>query len=78
MTGLRTIWGISLSRIENEFGKKYLDYLNQQAAKYIEDNFYKPLKLARTSFNPLEKFSPREIVPTENDTIFRKRSEGEW
>ncbi len=38
MTGLRTIWGISLSRIENEFGKKYLDYLNQQAAKYIEDN----------------------------------------
>ncbi len=36
MTGLRTIWGISLSRIENEFGKKYLDYLNQQAAKYIK------------------------------------------
>lgn len=38
MTGLRTIWGISLDRIENEFGKTYLDYLNQQAAKYIEDH----------------------------------------
>ena len=38
MTGLRTIWGISLERIENEFGKTYLDYLNQQAAKYIEDH----------------------------------------
>jgi oxygen-independent coproporphyrinogen III oxidase len=38
MTGLRTIWGISLDRIENEFGKKYLDYLQQQAAKYIEDH----------------------------------------
>ena len=38
MTGLRTIWGISLDRIENEFGKSYLDYLNQQAAKYIEDH----------------------------------------
>ncbi len=37
MTGLRTIWGISLDRIESEFGKSYLDYLNQQAAKYIED-----------------------------------------
>lgn len=38
MTGLRTIWGISLKRIENEFGKMYLDYLNQQSAKYIEDH----------------------------------------
>jgi oxygen-independent coproporphyrinogen-3 oxidase len=38
MTGLRTIWGISLDRIETEFGKTYLDYLNQQAAKYIEDH----------------------------------------
>jgi oxygen-independent coproporphyrinogen-3 oxidase len=38
MTGLRTIWGISLDRIENEFGKTYLDYLNQQSNKYIEDH----------------------------------------
>ncbi len=38
MTGLRTIWGVSLNRIETEFGKKYLDYLNQQSAKYIEDH----------------------------------------
>lgn len=38
MTGLRTIWGISLDRIQSEFGKSYLDYLNQQAAKYIEDH----------------------------------------
>jgi oxygen-independent coproporphyrinogen-3 oxidase len=38
MTGLRTIWGISLNRIQTEFGKTYLDYLNQQAAKYIEDH----------------------------------------
>ncbi|MFN3967738.1 radical SAM family heme chaperone HemW [Flavobacterium sp.] len=38
MTGLRTIWGVSLDRIETEFGPKYLDYLNQQSAKYIEDH----------------------------------------
>ncbi|UPQ77763.1 radical SAM family heme chaperone HemW [Flavobacterium azooxidireducens] len=38
MTGLRTIWGISLDRIQTEFGQTYLDYLNQQAAKYIEDH----------------------------------------
>ncbi|MFY8066858.1 MAG: radical SAM family heme chaperone HemW [Flavobacterium sp.] len=38
MTGLRTIWGVSLERIEQEFGKSYLAYLNQQAAKFIEDH----------------------------------------
>jgi len=38
MTGLRTIWGVSLGRIETEFGTKYLDYLHQQANKYISDN----------------------------------------
>jgi len=38
MTGLRTIWGVSLERIEQEFGKTYLDYLNKQAAKFIEDH----------------------------------------
>ena len=38
MTGLRTIWGISLDRIETEFGKTYLDYLNKQSYNYIEDH----------------------------------------
>lgn len=38
MTGLRTIWGISLDRIETEFGTTYLDYLNQQSQKYIDDH----------------------------------------
>jgi oxygen-independent coproporphyrinogen-3 oxidase len=38
MTGLRTIWGVSLERIEAEFGSNYLEYLHQQAEKYISDN----------------------------------------
>ena len=38
MTGLRTIWGVSLDRIETEFGANYLHYLQQQAAKYLEDH----------------------------------------
>jgi oxygen-independent coproporphyrinogen-3 oxidase len=37
MTGLRTIWGVSLERIENEFGKEYLDYLQNQAQKFLND-----------------------------------------
>jgi len=39
--------------------------------KYVTDNFYKPLYLPRTSFNPLDRFKKSEIVPTENDTVFR-------
>ncbi|WP_271783909.1 radical SAM family heme chaperone HemW [Aquimarina algiphila] len=36
MTGLRTIWGVSLQKIEHEFGKKYKEYLMQQAQKHID------------------------------------------
>ncbi|WP_026726899.1 radical SAM family heme chaperone HemW [Flavobacterium denitrificans] len=39
MTGLRTIWGVSLDRIENEFGSEYLDYLKKQAQKFLSDDF---------------------------------------
>ena len=38
MTGLRTIWGVSLKRIEIEFGVDYLDYLNKQSRKFLDDN----------------------------------------
>jgi len=37
MMGLRTIWGVSLDKVEEEFGKEYLDYLNKQARKFIDD-----------------------------------------
>jgi oxygen-independent coproporphyrinogen-3 oxidase len=38
MTGLRTIWGVSLDRIEAAFGSSYLDYLQKQAQKFIKDD----------------------------------------
>ena len=38
MTGLRTIWGVSLERIESEFGPEYLKYLNKQSQKFLNDN----------------------------------------
>jgi oxygen-independent coproporphyrinogen-3 oxidase len=37
MTGLRTIWGVSLNRIKSEFGQVYLDYLLKQADKLNDD-----------------------------------------
>lgn len=38
MTGLRTIWGISLSKIEKEFGLNFKTYVLQQAKNFIEDH----------------------------------------
>ncbi|WP_291284846.1 radical SAM family heme chaperone HemW [Flavobacterium sp.] len=38
MTGLRTIWGVSLDRIEAEFGSDYLDYLQKQSQKFLNDD----------------------------------------
>jgi oxygen-independent coproporphyrinogen-3 oxidase len=39
MTGLRTIWGVSLDRIEQEFGNEYLVYVQKQSQKFIDDGF---------------------------------------
>ena len=36
MTGLRTIWGVSLQKINNDFGEKYVAYLESQTKKHIE------------------------------------------
>ncbi|WP_058104022.1 radical SAM family heme chaperone HemW [Maribacter dokdonensis] len=38
MTGLRTIWGVSLSRISTEFGLKYKEYVLLQADKFIAEH----------------------------------------
>jgi len=36
MTGLRTIWGVSLPKIEIDFGTDYLNYLLENAAYFIK------------------------------------------
>lgn len=36
MTGLRTIWGVSLDKIEKDFGEKYLFYLKKHSQKFIK------------------------------------------
>ncbi|MEW5676860.1 radical SAM family heme chaperone HemW [Flavobacterium enshiense] len=37
MTGLRTVWGVSLERIKSEFGENMLQYLLQNAERYLKD-----------------------------------------
>lgn len=39
----------------------------------LYQTFYAPLGIDRLCYNPLKRFSIDEIVPTENDTFFRKR-----
>ncbi len=38
MTGLRTIWGVSFDKIENEFGTQYLNHLNKEAKRFLDDD----------------------------------------
>ena len=38
MTGLRTIWGISIEKVEHDFGENYKKYLLQQAEKHISEH----------------------------------------
>lgn len=35
MTGLRTIWGVSVQRVHDELGKLFSDYLIKESAKFI-------------------------------------------
>jgi oxygen-independent coproporphyrinogen-3 oxidase len=39
MTGLRTIWGVSLARIASEFGSETLSHLQTQAQKYLDNGW---------------------------------------
>ncbi|WP_299224076.1 radical SAM family heme chaperone HemW [uncultured Aquimarina sp.] len=38
MTGLRTIWGVSLQKIEDDFGLTYKEYLLKQAQKHLDED----------------------------------------
>ena len=40
---------------------------------YLDETFYKPLGLQRTCFNPYLQFPESMIMPTENDTEFRRQ-----
>lgn len=41
--------------------------------KYLEQNFYQPLGMTHTCFNPYKSVAKDKIAPTENDQYFRKQ-----
>lgn len=40
--------------------------------EYIQQNFYRPLGMVTAGYNPRERFSRDQIIPTEYDATFRK------
>jgi beta-N-acetylhexosaminidase len=46
--------------------------LNQELNAFLDQNFYSPLGLSTLGYQPLSRFSKDQLVPTENDTHFRK------
>lgn len=46
---------------------------NKPFDKFVYDNFYKPLGIKRLTYKPRDKFPLKSLIPTENDTLFRKQ-----
>ncbi len=55
--------------LKEYFEKKYKKGIDQ----LLNESFYSPLGLKKTLFNPLEKISKSEIIPTEVDTKYRNQ-----
>lgn len=57
---------ILLQNIVENISGKTLD-------KYAKENFYNKIGLRHTDFNPLNRFNVKNIIPSTDDKIFRKR-----
>ena len=69
MTGLRTIWGVSLAEIEAEFGSDYKNQLLASAEKFIQQDLLVIARETKQSFNDKEIISS---IPPRNDIEFLK------
>jgi CubicO group peptidase (beta-lactamase class C family) len=55
------------------FMKEIVETITQQPmADYVRSQFYAPLGMYTTGFNPRQRFSKSDIIPTEQDKYFRK------
>lgn len=70
---LKTRGNYVYSDLSMYFMKEIAETITQEPmADYVMHNFYKPLGLQTTGFNPRYRFSKSRIVPTEQDNYFRK------
>ncbi|HEX7366300.1 MAG TPA: serine hydrolase [Pelobium sp.] len=69
---LRTRGKYVYSDLSMYFMKEILETITKTPLeKYVLENFYRPLGMSSTGFNPRYRFLKSQIVPTENDTYFR-------
>ncbi|WP_316799854.1 serine hydrolase domain-containing protein [Pedobacter frigidisoli] len=53
--------------------KDIVEHISEEPLNvYTYENFYKPLGMQTAGFLPRNRFKPEQIVPTEQDTYFRK------
>ena len=48
--------------------------IGESQASYLRRNIYLPLGLNRICYHPLQYFTANQLVPTENDKLFRKQT----
>jgi len=54
--------------------KDYLeDYYKKDLNELTQDHFYESMGMTHTGYLPLQRFPKNQIVPTENDTVFRRQ-----
>ena len=70
---LRTRGKYVYSDLSMYFMKEVIEQITKiPLQNYVKTNFYRPLGMSTTGFNPRYRFTKSEIVPTEFDTYFRK------
>lgn len=72
MTGLRTIWGVSLAEIEANFGLDYKTQLLASATQFIQQELLVITKETKQSFHVQELTS---LIPPSNDIEILKTTE---
>ena len=72
-TALRTRGQYVYSDLSMYFMKEIVETVTSTPLNvYVQDNFYNPLGMQTAGFLPRNRFSREQIVPTENDTYFRR------
>ncbi|CAN5241826.1 hypothetical protein BH11BAC5_BH11BAC5_07850 [soil metagenome] len=60
---------LSMTYMKEVVERQSLEKLDQ----YVQEHFYGPLGMQTAGFNPLNRFDIKQVVPTENEEIFRKQ-----
>lgn len=80
MTGLRTMSGVSLNKVKNNFGIKYLDYLLEQTKIPINDGLLEIVlaKVVKPSINSRSSSSSKKEEFFSNDSVLIISEKGKF